>query len=228
MIDDGDRILVGLSGGKDSFTLLDVLIERLARAPIHYELFPVYLDPGFEGSFAEELHAFCRENDILLRVEKTDFGIRGHSPENRENPCFLCSRLRRKRLFEIADELGCRKVALGHHKDDLIETLFLNICFAGEISTMRPAQPFFKGRFMVIRPLALTDEGKIEKYARERGVPHFVNPCPSAKVSKRQEIKALLQSLYRINRKVKGNIFRAMSHVKSDYLLYGENEGGPA
>jgi tRNA 2-thiocytidine biosynthesis protein TtcA len=127
--------------------------------------------------------------------------------------------LRRKRLFEIADELGCNKLALGHNKDDIIETLFMNICYAGEISTMMPFQTFFQERFTLIRPLAFVDEDVIGRFAKEKGWPVFVNPCPSAKVSKRQEIKTLLKQLYKSNRKVKGNIFRAMSHVKTEYLL---------
>jgi len=146
MISDGNRILVGLSGGKDSLTLLWILNERKNRVPINYELFPVYIDLGFEGGFRDALKIYCQNLGYNLRVENTDYGIIGHSPQNRENPCFLCSRLRRKRLFEIAGELGCEKVALGHNKDDIIETLFLNICYAGEISTMLPSQIFFPGK----------------------------------------------------------------------------------
>jgi tRNA 2-thiocytidine biosynthesis protein TtcA len=127
--------------------------------------------------------------------------------------------MRRKRLFEIADELGCNKVALGHHKDDIIETLFMNICYAGEISTMVPCQSFFQGRFTVIRPLAFVGEETIVRFANDRKFPEFINPCPSASHSKRHEIKALLKRLYHSNAKIKGNIFRAMSHVKPEYLL---------
>ena len=219
MIADGDRILVGLSGGKDSLTLLHMLAARQTRIPIRYDLFPVHIDPGFEGGAAIPLEAFCREAGFSLRVEHTDYGIVAHSGENRENPCFLCSWLRRKRLFEIADELGCGKVALGHHKDDIIETLFLNMCYAGEMSTMVPAQPFFKGRFTVIRPLAFVEEDAIRRFAEQQRFPLFRNPCPSAGRSKRKTVKRMLGHLYRSNRKIKGNIFRAMSHVKLDYLL---------
>ena len=144
MISDGDKIAVGLSGGKDSLTLMWFLNERLPRIPIDYELYAIYIDPGFEGSFSKELEEYCIEAGYNLIVEHTDNGPLAHSSKNRENPCFLCSRLRRKRLFEIADELGCRKLALGHHKDDIIETLFMNICYAGEISTMVPSQTFFQ------------------------------------------------------------------------------------
>ena len=219
MISDGDRILVGLSGGKDSFTLMWILNERQSRVPINYELFAVYIDPGFEKGLSESLADYWNKTGFELRVERTDYGILAHSSQNRENPCFLCSRLRRKRLFEIADELGCNKLALGHNKDDIIETLFMNICYAGEISTMLPSQSFFQERFTLIRPLAFVDEDVIRRFAKEKGCPDLINPCPTAKVSKRQEIKRLLQQLYRSNKKVKGNIFRAMSHVKTDYLL---------
>jgi tRNA 2-thiocytidine biosynthesis protein TtcA len=219
MIADGDRIAVGLSGGKDSMTLLSALRERQGRAPIDFHIFPIYIDPGFPGGFASELSHWCRSEGIALVVEQTDHGLVAHGPQNRENPCFLCSRLRRKRLFEIGDKLGCNKLALGHNKDDLIETFFLNICYAGEISTMVPSQSFFNGRFTVIRPLAFVEEATIRRFARESAFPRFDNPCPTAGVSKRREIKELLATLYGKNRKIKGNIFRAMSHVKLDYLL---------
>jgi len=219
MIADGDRIVVGVSGGADSLSLLWMLNERLKRAPINYELFPVYIDPGYEGSFGESLVWYGSKLGFSIRAEYTDYGLVAHGPENRENPCFLCARLRRKRLFEIAAELGCTKLALGHNKDDLIETLFMNICYAGEISTMVPSQTFFQEKFTLIRPLAFADEQLIRKFARDLKFPEFINTCPSASNSKRREIKTLLQQLYSTNRKVKGNIFRAMSHVNADYLL---------
>ncbi len=219
MIEDGDRIAVGLSGGMDSLFLTWVLQERLRRIPIHYELVALHIDPGFDGGFSDQLGAFCSEKEYPFRVEHTDYGVLAHSSENRENPCFLCSRLRRKRLFELADELGCTKLALGHNRDDIIETLFLNMCYAGEISTMVPYQSLFEGKAVVIRPLAFTDEALIRRFGREQAFPEFVNPCPSAGTSKRQEIKGILKQLYQGNDKIKGNIFRALSHPKLDYLL---------
>lgn len=219
MIQDGDRIAVGLSGGKDSLTLTWLLHERQSKAPIQYDIFPIYIDPGFEGGFGDELAALCKQKGWYLYHEKTDHGPVAHSPVNRENPCFLCARLRRKRLFEIADQLGCRKIALGHNKDDLIETLFLNICYSGVISTMVPAQPFFGGRFTIIRPLAHAGEDTIQCFVQEKQFPRFENPCPSARTSKRREIKELLGNLYGLNPKIRGNIFRSMSNVKLDYLL---------
>ncbi len=219
MIADGDRIAVGLSGGKDSWALLWLLAERQPRVPVNYQLFPIHIDPGFDIAPTDEMADRVRQMNLQLHIEHTDYGIQAHSPTNRENPCFLCSRLRRKRLFEIADDLGCNKLALGHNKDDLIETLFINLFYAGEMSTMMPSQPFFKGRFTVIRPLAYVDEDALTRFAATMQWPIRDNPCPSAGTSKRAEIKSMLQKLYRGNKKVKGNIFRAMRHVKAEYLL---------
>ncbi len=219
MINDGDRILVGVSGGKDSLTLLWYLRERLSRIPISYELFPVYVDPGFPGGFAEALKAWMESEDFFLRIDYTDNGIVAHSSINLENPCFLCARRRRRRLFEIADELGCNKIAFGHHKDDIVETFFINICYTGVMGTMRPVQPVFDGRFKIIRPLAFVDEDRILRFAADREFPEFDNPCPTARTSKRREIKDALTYLYQGNKKIKDNIFRSLSHVNQDYLL---------
>lgn len=223
MISDGDRIAIGLSGGKDSLTLLWILKERLQFIPVQYELVPIYIDPGFDNGFSRPLSDWCKQFDFDLIVEETQNGLLAHSSENRENPCFLCSRLRRQRLFELAEKHHCNKVALGHHKDDLIETLFLNICYAGQICTMLPSQPFFMGRFSLIRPLAYTDESHIAKFAVANRFPTFLNPCPSSGQTRRQEIKSLLQTLYSGNQNVRGNIFRAMKHVNLDYLLKPDN-----
>ncbi len=219
MIDHGDRILVGVSGGKDSLALLTLLQARLARIPITYALVPVYIDPGFSGGFSRALQQYLDGMGFSLCIEKTDYGLVAHSDKNRENPCFLCARLRRKRLFEIADEAGCNKIAFGHHKDDIIETFFLNLFYSGNISTMRPIQSFFNGKITVIRPLAYVDEDRIRRLAAAQAFPDFCNPCPRAKISKRKEIKDMLDQLYRSNKKVKGNVFSALKNVNPDYLL---------
>ena len=219
MIKDGDRIAVGMSGGKDSWALLWLLASLQKRAPLQFELFPIHIDPGFKDGPADIIAAHGSSMGFHVRVLQTDHGLVAHSEVNRENPCFLCSRLRRKHLFEVAEQLGCRKLALGHNKDDLIETLFLNICYAGEISTMLPSQPFFDGKLTVIRPLAYADEDSLQRFADEMQWPIKANPCPSAGSSKRGEVKQMLQRLYTSNKKIKGNIFRALRHVKRDYLL---------
>jgi tRNA 2-thiocytidine biosynthesis protein TtcA len=226
MIADGDRIVVGISGGKDSLAMLWVLHRRLRRIPIHYTLVPVYLDPGFDtGDAAKQLGMWIGERmGLHLIRETTDYGVVAHSEKNRENPCFLCSRLRRKRLFEIAREHTCSKIALGHNRDDFVETLFLNMFYSGEISTMVPRQPFFGGSFTVIRPMSHTISEKILHLANQQEMPVFQNPCPSVGKSKRRQIREMLRSLYRSNRKIRGNIFRAMHRVNLEYLLDQEPE----
>ncbi len=219
MIQEGDRIAVGLSGGKDSLCLMRLLRDRQQRVPIRYEMIGVHVDPGFEGGFAEALEAYCRQQEYPFHLDRSDHGLVGQSPENRENPCFLCARLRRKRLFELADALGCNKIALGHTKDDIIATLLLNMFYAGEISTMLPYQSFFGGKLIVIRPLAYVDEAVIRRFAREASFPVFQNPCPTAGHSKRSEIKSMLDQMCRKNRKIKGNLFHALHRVRQDYLL---------
>ena len=223
MISHGDRILVGISGGRDSLTLLHLLACLKRKAPIDFEIIPVHVDPGFDGGFAPDLGAYLKavsEGQYPdLHVEYTDYGTKAHSEENRENPCFLCSRLRRKRLFELADANGCRKIALGHNKDDLIETLFINIFYAGKIGTMKPNQSFFNGTIDIIRPLSYLEKDDITRFSRILDMPEFANPCPSAGATKRGEVRKMLEQMYRQNKHIKGNIFRAMGNVSREYLL---------
>lgn len=218
LIEDGDRIAVAVSGGKDSMLLLWLLRERLQRIPIDYRLVAIHIDPGFDGAAAEQLEAFLQKEQFAYEIVRTDHGIRAHGDENRENPCFLCARLRRTSLFRKAQELGCGKIALGHNQDDFIETFFINICYGGQIASMMPRQPFFGGEISVIRPLALVPAAKVERLCRQLSLPVLANCCPSINNNKRQQIRSLLATLYRSNRKVRGNIFHAMSHVNLDYL----------
>lgn len=219
MIRENERILVGVSGGMDSQVLLNVLFSLKKRAPIHFDILPVHIDAGFDDSFAKELEHTVVNMYGALKVEYKDYGLLAHSDDNRENPCFLCSRLRRKRLFEIAKEQGCKKIALGHNKDDIIETLFINICYAGRIATMKPAQSFFKGALEIIRPLAYVEKKDIIRLGKLFDLPEFKNNCPSADKTKRSEIRDLLETLYKHNKHIKGNIFRSMSNIANDYLL---------
>jgi len=219
MIEDGDRILVGVSGGKDSLTLLTLLYERRKRVDIRYDLIPVHIGLGFGSRGEKLLEDFFKERNLPYHIEQTQIGKRAHSAENRENPCFLCSWERRKHLFHLAHRVGCNKIALGHHKDDIIETFLLNVFYSAEISTMLPIQTLFKGKMTLIRPLALIEEKKIERFAREKGLPVVSSGCPSSGKTKRKEIKELIDHLGKENRKVKGNIFRSLSNVKLDYTF---------
>jgi tRNA 2-thiocytidine biosynthesis protein TtcA len=219
LIQDGDRILVGVSGGKDSLSLLHLLHERSKRVPIHYELLPVYIDLGFDSGRVEILKHFFETKGLPYHVEFTDIGVKANSAENRENPCFLCSWERRKSLFRLAHRFKCNKIALGHHQDDIVETLLLNIFYSAEISTMLPLQTLFKGKITLIRPFALLEEKKIERFARETGLPFGPSGCPSSGKTKRKAVKDLIEMLSKKDRRVKGNIFRALSNIKLDYTL---------
>jgi len=154
LIQDGDRIAVAVSGGKDSVLLLWLLRERLQRIPIRYDLTAVHVDPGFDATTADRLEAFFLKEGFDYRIIRTDYGPRAHGPENRENPCFLCARLRRATLFRKARDLNCQKIALGHNQDDLIETFFINICYGGQTATMVPKQLFFGGQGRAPLPAA--------------------------------------------------------------------------
>src|SRR5512134_2913425 len=173
MIQHGDRILVGVSGGKDSLTLLTLLSERAKRVPIHYELLAVHVDLGFLSGGVDVLKEFFEAKKIAYHIESTRIAELANGPDNRENPCFLCSWERRKRVFALAQRFGCNKVAFGHHKDDIIETFLLNIFYSAEISTMMPVQRMFDGKVTLIRPLALVEEKKIERFAKETGLPYY-------------------------------------------------------
>ncbi len=219
LIQDGDRILVGVSGGKDSLSLLHLLHERRKRVPIDYELIPVHIDMGFESGRQGLLREFFEARGLSYHIEQTQIGRLAHSVENRENPCFLCSWERRKLIFQTAHRLHCNKIAFGHHKDDIIETFLLNIIYSAEISTMLPIQTMFKGKMTIIRPLALIEERMIERFAREMDFPVGPSGCPSSGSTKRIEIKELIKTLHQVNPRTKGNIFRSLSNVKWDYTL---------
>ena len=225
MIADGDRVLVGVSGGADSLVLLDLLNTPMLHLP-SFSIVAVNIDLGFDADYAGYgvLENYLYENGYEYVMEKTDIGHRVHSDWARKRPCFLCSKMRRKRIVEIAEEHGCNKLAFAHHKDDIIETLLLNMLYAREISTMVPDQSLFRGKFHIIRPLAYIHEGLIKKYAVERDLPVIKNRCPSENTSKRRYIKNLLDELEKDNKDVRDNIFKSMSHVKMDYLLKNAGE----
>jgi tRNA 2-thiocytidine biosynthesis protein TtcA len=219
MIEEGDKVLVGVSGGIDSLALLDLL-----NAPMVYvspfTLLAVNIDMGFDPDYRDYgiLEAYLKEKNYSYVMEKTDIGTLSHSDYNWKNPCFMCSRLRRKRIFQIADETGCNKIALAHHKDDIIETLLINLFYGREISTMMPMQSIFQGSLHIIRPLAYIGEDLVKKYGKEHNFPVIENRCPTSKTSKRMYIKKLLKELERENRGIRENIYKALKHVKLDYL----------
>lgn len=221
LIENGDRIAVGVSGGKDSMLLLWLLRERLRRVPIGYELTAVHVDPGFDTESADRLEVFFRQEGFRYEIVRTDHGPRAHGPENRENPCFLCARLRRSTLFRKARELDCAKIALGHNQDDMIETFFINICYGAQVAAMLPKQEFFGGEITVIRPFALVPAKSILRVCKNLGLPIVETSCPSAAKNQRMEIRKMLEGLLRKNSKVRGNVYHAMSNINLQYLPKG-------
>ena len=168
MIEEGDRILIGVSGGADSFALLELLASPMIYVP-RFSFIAVNIDMGFDPVYNayNELVKYFRENNYPFVIEKTDIGNLAHSDFNKKNPCFLCSRLRRKRIFEIADAEGCNKIAFAHHRDDIIETLLINMFYGREISTMMPNQTIFGGKLHIIRPLAYLREELVKTFGHE-------------------------------------------------------------
>ncbi len=219
MIEPGDRLLVGVSGGADSLALLDLLNTPMLFIPNDFSILAVNIDLGFDGGEGRlVLENYLRENGYRYIIDRTGIGPQAHAAGAKKNPCFICSRLRRRRMFEIAAAEGCNKVVLAHHRDDIIETLLINIFYGREISTMMPNQSIFQGKMSIIRPLAYIKEELVKKYAREQEFPVVANGCPTSRTSKRVAIKELLSGMEKENKKVRDNIFRSLYHVKPDYL----------
>jgi tRNA 2-thiocytidine biosynthesis protein TtcA len=223
----GHQILGGVSGGTDSMVLLDLLLTPKYAIPGDYSVTAVHIDLGFEGCGEDvaQLEATLGQTGCDYVIDRTDIGPLAHSEVNRKNPCFLCSRLRRRRIFEIADARGCNKIALAHHRDDMIETLLLNMFYSREISTMMPKQQIFGGTLHIIRPLAYIREELVKKFARERQLPVIGNRCPTSGNSRRRTIKELLNALEKDNPIIRDNLFRAMKNVKKDYMPRGKQGG---
>lgn len=217
MIKHGDRILVGVSGA-DSLCLLWALRERLQWIPVSYELKALYIDMGFKGDLGADLEGYLRKEGFDYEIIRSDIGPAAHVPSNGKNPCFLCSRARRKRLFEFARAQHCGKIALGHHLEDVNATLFLNILYGGSLSTMLPRQDFFDGKLSVIRPFALLYREQIQQLAGYLGLPSLVNPCPSSQTSERKAVNELLARFYQKDRRIRYNIFQSMRHIHREYL----------
>ena len=217
MIEEGDRILVGVSGW-DSLCLLWVLRERLKWIPVKYEIKALYIDPGFDEKIRQVIEGYLKRELFDYDIIKTDIGVEAHKSNNQKNPCFFCSRERRKKLFTFAADIHYNKIALGHHLDDINATLFVNILYGSSISTMKPRQDLFKGRITIIRPFAFIYREQIQRLANFLSLSPIVNPCPSSKSSQRKAINDLLNHFYKKDQRIRYNIFQAMRNVHREYL----------
>ena len=222
LIADDDHILIGLSGGKDSLLLTELLGRRAQIYKPRFKVTALHVrvkerDYHTDLSYLE---SFCAEAQVPLIVRDVEIGELPNTPNTRttQNPCFLCSWYRRKALFNVAQELGCNKIAFGHHRDDVAQTLLMNLFFQGAFATMPPILQLDKMPLQLIRPLCLIDEADIVTYAAMRGYEKQTKLCPFEHVSSREKVKELLEHIKTLNPEAIDSLFGAMTNIKTDYL----------
>ncbi len=221
LIEAGDKVMVCLSGGKDSYGLLDLLLVLQHRAPIRFDLVAVNLDQKQPGFPAHVLPEYLTSIGIPYRIEERDtYSIVKRLIPEGQTTCSLCSRLRRGHLYRVATELGATKIALGHHRDDILETLLLNLLFTGKLKTMPPKLRSKDGRHLVIRPLAAVREAELARYAEQRSFPIIpCDLCGSQEDLKRKEAKAFLREWEHRAPGCTDSMFAALSNVAPSLLL---------
>ena len=222
LIEDGDRVMVGLSGGKDSWALLQILDILRQRAPIEFSLVAVTVDSGYDGYRHDVIARTCEERGWEYRIIHTEIGdVVDDLLDRSDTPCSLCARMRRGVLYRIATEVSATKIALGHHLDDFIETLLLNLFFAGSLKAMPARLVSDNGEHVVIRPLVAVTEAEARNYAKERGLP-VVGCCCRACGDlslQRQRVKRLIAELEVEHPEIKSSMIRALGNVASRHLL---------
>ena len=223
LIADGDHLLIGLSGGKDSLLLTELLGRRAKIYKPRFQVTALHVrvkerDYHTDLSYIE---SFCAEAGVPLIVRDVEIGPNPDpSLKGREisNPCFLCSWYRRKALFNVAQELGCNKIAFGHHRDDVVQTLLMNLIFQGAFATMPPILQLEKMPLQIIRPLCLIDEADIIRYAQLREYQKQTKLCPFEHVSSREKVKDLLEQIKALNPEAVDSIYGALTNIKTAYL----------
>lgn len=221
MIEAGDRVMVCLSGGKDSYGLLDLLLSLQSRAPVAFDLVAVNLDQGHPGFPKDTLPNYLRDLGVDFHIEEQDtYSIVKRVIPEGQTMCSLCSRLRRGTLYRVASELKATKIALGHHRDDILQTFFLNLFFGGTLKSMPPKLVSDDGRHTVIRPLAYVEEEDLQAWAVHKAFPIIpCDLCGSQENLQRQQVKAMLKSWERQYPGRVESMFKALANVKPSHLL---------
>jgi tRNA 2-thiocytidine biosynthesis protein TtcA len=224
MIEDGDKVMVCVSGGKDSYAMLDILLKLRERAPISFEIVAVNLDQKQPNFPAEILPNYLKSLGVSFHIEEQDtYSIVKRVIPEGKTTCGLCSRLRRGILYRVADELGATKIALGHHRDDILETLMLNMFYAGKLKGMPPKLRSDDGKHIVIRPLAYVPEKLLERYSADMNFP--IIPCDLCGSQPNLQRQAMKQMLREWEKQYPGrveNLFRSMHHIVPSHLMDGE------
>ena len=225
MIEEGDKIAVGLSGGKDSITLLMALKNLQIFYPKHFELMAITVDPGSQTFDTSSLQKLCDGIGVEYVVLKTDIKEIVFDVRKEKNPCSLCANLRRGALYSTAKEYGCTKVALGHHMDDVIETFFLSLFYEGHIHTFAPNTYLSKNDIIIIRPMIYLEEKEIKAFAKRNNIPVMKKTCEVDGKTKREYMKNLIKELSKSIPRLKTCVFGAI--VRSDIKGWQkEKEGG--
>ena len=217
MIQEGDRIAVAVSGGKDSLSLMHVLRHRQRVSPVKFDFTAVHIDFEFEDFDSQTLANYLQQQEFPYQIEKVD-SLKGERWEDIN--CFWWSRNRRKALFQLADREGFTKIAFGHHMDDIVETIILNQFYRGEIGAMKPMVELFDGKIVIIRPLTYVRESAMVDLARELKIDSLgQSKCANDDTSHRMLIKNMLKDFEKNNPMVVTNIFRSLRNIKEDYLI---------
>ena len=216
LIENGDKIAVGLSGGKDSLTLLHLLNSYRKFSPEKFELIAITLNPGKVDN--SPLHKLCKDLEIEFHEIQTDIQEIVFDIKKEKNPCSLCAKLRRGILNSTAENLGCSKVALGHHKDDAVETLMLSISYEGRVNCFSPKTLMDKNAITLIRPMVYISEVSIKSIAKKYNFPIITNPCPADKKTKREDIKDLISELDNRIPGFKKNLFGALTNSEELFI----------
>ena len=210
MINDGDVIGVGISGGKDSLALLETLAQMRRFYPKKYEVKAITVNMGFEGVDYSPIAALCERLGVEYRVADTDIAKIIFDVRKEPNPCSLCAKMRRGTLHATAQEMGCNKVALGHHFDDTVETFMMNLFFEGRLGCYSPVTYLSNRKITLIRPLIYATEKDVVYFANKRALPIVKNPCPEDHNTERENMKQLLASIERQNKGLRHRIFHAI------------------